>query len=81
MEQTPLPGPLSWLDQTPPKRKRIRGIADFPDHHFAAFKCMVCDNTWTALYPLETNPHRMQCRVCDARDSEMVTYFKRIWKH
>lgn len=73
-------GPAQWLDRTLPKRKRTYDLADFPDHHFAAVRCMVCDNTWTALYPVGANPNRITCRACGAKDSEIVEYFKRIWK-
>lgn len=75
-----LTGLQSWLDRIPPKRKRTRDISEFPDHHLAAFRCMLCDEVWNAVYPLAADPMRMQCRSCGAKDSEMIVYLKRIWK-
>ena len=74
-------GPLSWLDRTPPKRKRTRDLAEFVDHHLAVFRCMVCDEVWNVVYPMGADTQRMQCKECGAQDSEMVGYLKRIWKH
>lgn len=74
-------GVESWLGRTLPKLKKIKDLADYPDHHCAAFRCMLCDTIWTALYPVGANVNTMQCRECGAKDSEMLEYFKRIWKH